>query len=391
MIRTKFIAFAGVAMSTLTTGAIMPILAPLIRSLNLSIQQGGLMLSVSSLAMAACAGPWGAASDRWGRAQVLLVGFAGMSLSYLLFAAVVQEGLSGGIAGTPLLLLLIAGRAAIIGFLAAIPAAAQALMADQTQESERASGMAIISAGNGLGLVLGPALGGLLATAGIVWPLLASAMLCLAGFALVSRGLPRGAPHPAAKLTPSAQRFPAALLPWLAASLVSWIAVVTMQVVPGFYFQDRLGLSTAQVSPWLAAALTLTGLALFGTQLLQARLLRWTPRRMIIVGSGLWTTGLLVLLGTATIGTYLAAFAVIGAAAGFMMAGSMAGASLAMASGRQGTIAGLTAVTLGIAMFAAPVAATALYELHRLLPFACLIAIVCCVGAIAASRPLPNK
>jgi MFS family permease len=55
----KAIVFASVALSGLTTGVILPIIAPLVRSLHLSVQQGGWMLSVSALAMAAMASPWG--------------------------------------------------------------------------------------------------------------------------------------------------------------------------------------------------------------------------------------------------------------------------------------------------------------------------------------------
>ena len=57
---------------------------------------------------------------------------------------------------------------------------------------------------------------------------------------------------------------------------MSWIAIVTIQIIAGSHFQDRLGLETAQVGPRLAMALTMTGLALFGTQMLRARFLGWS-------------------------------------------------------------------------------------------------------------------
>lgn len=96
----KPVVFASVALATLTSAVILPILAPLVRSLHLTVQQGGWMLSISSLAMAAMAAPWGLASDRWGRRRVLLIGFAGMFMAYVLFTAVVRQGLSGLFAGT---------------------------------------------------------------------------------------------------------------------------------------------------------------------------------------------------------------------------------------------------------------------------------------------------
>lgn len=51
-------------------------------------------------------------------------------------------------------------------------------------------------------------------------------------------------------------------------------------------------------------ALTTTGLALFGTQMLQARFLGWPARRMVVAGGAFWVAGRLALLGTATMGAY---------------------------------------------------------------------------------------
>jgi len=59
--------------------------------------------------------------------------------------------------------------------------------------------------------------------------------------------------------------------------------------------------------------------ALFATQLLQAKVLRWPARRKVVAGAVLWVGGLIVLPGTASMGTYVAAFGVLGAGAGFMI------------------------------------------------------------------------
>ena len=80
----------------------------------------------------------------------------------------------------------------------------------------------------------------------------------------------------------------------------------------------------------------------------------------------------------------MAAFAVLGAGAGFMMAGSMAGASLAVPTDRQGAVAGLIAATQGLALIAAPAASTALYALDRMLPFAVLAALLCALAVLFA-------
>jgi MFS family permease len=244
--------------------------------------------------------------------------------------------------------------------------------------------MALIGAASGVGLVLRPAVGGVLAMQGVIWPLVFAGALCLLAFFVVRAAVPHGAPRDTGRKPLPVHPLAPGLRSWLAASLMSWSAIVTMQVIPGFYFQDRLGLATMQVGPRLAAALTVTGVALFATQLLQAKVLRWPARRMVITGAALWVGGLIVLLGTASMSIYVAAFGVLGAGAGFMMAGSMAGASLAVPAGAQGAVAGLTAATQGIALVVAPIASTALYEVNKLLPFAFLAVLLCCVAVFFA-------
>jgi DHA1 family tetracycline resistance protein-like MFS transporter len=97
------------------------------------------------------AGPiWGRLSDRYGRRPVLLASLAGSVASYLWL----------GMADA--LWMLFAARA-IQGAMAGNIAAAQAYIADVTTPENRAKGMGLIGAAFGLGFILGPAIGGLLA------------------------------------------------------------------------------------------------------------------------------------------------------------------------------------------------------------------------------------
>lgn len=56
-----------------------------------------------------------------------------------------------------------------------------------------------------------------------------------------------------------------------AVGVLTMYSIVTIQISAGFYFQDRLGLTTAETGPLLAIALTLVGVALFVTQVMQVR------------------------------------------------------------------------------------------------------------------------
>ncbi|BCH28239.1 MFS transporter [Mesorhizobium sp. L-8-10] len=368
MNRTKLILAVSIALSVLATTLMLPILAPLIRELHLSVSQGGLMLSIGSLAMVITAPLWGTVSDRYGRKAAIVSGFAGIFVGFALFTVAVQTGLSGSLTVTALFIALTASRAFVGTFLSAVPAGAQALMADITTARERSSGMAIIGAATGLGLIVGPAVSGLLVTHGIILPLFAATALCVLG-AMVAAFLLKTEPAKPRAPAHNVSVFSAALQPWLFAGILLWVAVATTQISAGFYFQDRLGLDTGAAARMLSLALTLVGAAMFVVQLLQVGFLRFSPRILVLAGAGLWIAGLLLLLSMADALSYCLAYTLLGLGAGFLLPGVMAGASLAAGHDSQGVAAGLVSASQGIGFVIGPAVSTALYEWDKALPF----------------------
>jgi MFS family permease len=108
------------------------------------------LVAVYSLAQLVTAPLWGRLSDRVGRRPVLLASLTASALAYL------------WLGGATALWMLVAARG-FAGACAGNIAAAQAYIADVTQPEERARGMGLIGAAFGLGFMIGPALGGLLA------------------------------------------------------------------------------------------------------------------------------------------------------------------------------------------------------------------------------------
>ena len=101
---------------------------------------------------------WGRLSDRIGRRPVLLIGLAGSTVSYFLFAVVTQLGNRGDILGlSPLVWLFVTRIGA--GISGATISTAQAYIADCTDERSRGKGMAMIGAAFGIGFTFGPLLG----------------------------------------------------------------------------------------------------------------------------------------------------------------------------------------------------------------------------------------
>jgi MFS transporter, DHA1 family, tetracycline resistance protein len=135
-------------------------------------------------AMQFAGGPFlGGLSDRHGRRPVLLLCLLGTSLAYLLL------GLAQTLANLVLAVIL-AGAAS--GTLAT----AQAYIADSTTKEDRARGLGLIGAAFGLGLMAGPALGGLLSLHSLGAPALFASALALANCAFGYLTLPEShAPH----------------------------------------------------------------------------------------------------------------------------------------------------------------------------------------------------
>jgi DHA1 family tetracycline resistance protein-like MFS transporter len=150
-------------------GLIMPVMPDLMvevggGTLGAAALWGGL-LSTSFAAMQFLFGPVvGGLSDRFGRRPILLISLVAMAADYLLMA----------VAGTIWLLLI--GRI-IGGITAATHSTANAYIADISKPKEKSANFGLIGAAFGLGFVLGPFIGGLLAEYGTRAPFYAAAIL----------------------------------------------------------------------------------------------------------------------------------------------------------------------------------------------------------------------
>ena len=159
----------NVALDAMGIGLIIPVMPDLIREVNggtlAAAALWGGILSTSFAVMQFLFGPLlGGLSDRFGRRPVLLLSLVVMSADYLVMA----------VAGS--IWLLLAGRI-VGGITAATQATASAYMADISTPEKKAANFGLIGAAFGMGFVMGPLIGGLLAEYGTRAPFYAAAGL----------------------------------------------------------------------------------------------------------------------------------------------------------------------------------------------------------------------
>src|SRR6266404_9576113 len=154
-------------------GLIIPLLPFYGERFGASPQQVTILMAVYSLMAMLAAPVWGRLSDRIGRRPVLMASMLAAALAYLWL----------GLADA--LWMLFAARA-FGGACAGNIAAAQAYIADVTALEERARGMGTIGAAFGLGFIIGPVLGGVIAGDDLATADLQTPALIAAGLSLIA-------------------------------------------------------------------------------------------------------------------------------------------------------------------------------------------------------------
>lgn len=176
--RARLTVFLTILLDLIGFGMILPLLPFYAERFHATPFQIGLLFTSYSLTQLVFAPMLGRLSDRVGRRPLLLASIAGSVAAYLLFAAAPSYGV-----------LLLARSLA--GVAASNYGIAQAYMADVSAPGERSKAMGLVGAAFGMGFVLGPALGGILAQAGDprIVPL-AAAMLAAMNLFVAFFGLP---------------------------------------------------------------------------------------------------------------------------------------------------------------------------------------------------------
>ncbi len=177
------ILFFALMVVMLGFGMVMPIFPFLLDRMGGSGDDLGLLIALYAVMQLLCAPLWGSLSDRVGRKPILIVSMVGNGLTLLLL------GLS-----TQMWMLFVARTLSGLLSSATMPAAL-ATIGDNTAERDRGGGIGQLGAASGVGIILGPALGGLLAGDSLTTPFFVAAGLSLVSLLLIAWLLPESLPE----------------------------------------------------------------------------------------------------------------------------------------------------------------------------------------------------
>lgn len=257
--RTQFLViFLTILLSTIGFGVCIPVLPLYAEKFGASEFTNGLLTGVFALVMFVFAPLWGKLSDRIGRRPVLIFSVLGSAAGYFimgwagslmwLFVARIIDGASGGNI-----------------------AAAQAYIADITSQESRSKAMGMIGAAFGLGFIIGPAIGGILAKWSPHAPFYFVGVLCLVNALLVFTSLPESLPlekrkeaHTELPLRELLHHADSRIFVRVAASYFVCLAAFSiMTAVFSLFGKHRFGLDEQQIG-YIMAAIGVIGVIVQG-------------------------------------------------------------------------------------------------------------------------------
>lgn len=176
--RNLAILFFSLVVSMLGFGIIIPILPFYVEEFGGGGAEMGMLMTIFSAMQFVFSPVWGSLSDRIGRKPVLILGAFGNALSMTLM----------GFAANYWILLSARALAGVLS--SATMPAAMAFISDSTDERQRGGGMGIVGAAFGVGMTLGPGIGGVMTHLSLQAPFFFAAGTSILAMVLIGLFLP---------------------------------------------------------------------------------------------------------------------------------------------------------------------------------------------------------
>lgn len=353
----RFTLVLTVFLDLLGFGMILPILPFYAQDYGASDFQVGVLFASYSAAQLLFSPLLGRLSDRLGRRPLLLASIALNVVAHTAFAF------------APSLLLLVAART-LSGLAASNIGIAMAYMADVSARDERSQAMGLLGAAFGLGFVLGPAFGGLLAHFGRIAVPLGAAAFAAVNLVLAWARLPESLSLAVRRgsegerwFDPSRLAAVVADVPLFSLMLLAFVVTACfamMEATLALFAQARFGWGGVEIA-WLFVWI---GVLIVGIQggLIGPLVRRFGERRLLTAGVAVLAAGLLLMASATLPALLVAASGLLALGAGLHNPTYMGLLSRLADDASQGGVLGLSRSFSSLARVVGPLAGTALFQ-----------------------------
>ena len=347
------------------------IFAPLSREIGLSINQFGVLIAISNVALVFSSYYWGKRSQLIGRKKVFVIGLLSYGFAFLLFTFGIQVGLWGVFNPISLFIFLLIIRIIYGVLIGGIQPAAVAYMSDHTDSKDRTKGMALIGMAAGIGTTIGPVMGGTLAFIHPLFPMYCGALIALIGAGLAHKYLIQSIPE----ISESSQNktlkfYDSRILPFLIGWAVAFMVFTSVQIISAFYIQDQLGITEPdQVIKFTSIALLSMALTSTFMQAVVLQVLNISTETLLRICFLIFGVVLISISLVSSLTQFFLAYAGMGIAFSMITPSLNAAATLSVEPSEQGEVAGFLAGAPVVGMIFGPTIGTLLYNLDPTFPF----------------------
>lgn len=374
--------FSIIIVDLIGFGIVMPILPFYAENMGASPFELGFLLAIHAAMQFIFAPIWGRVSDRVGRRPVMLGTVAGTAVALL------------ALGFAPSLPWVFLARG-LSGIFAANISVATAYLADVTEPSERTRWMGMIGASFGIGFLLGPAIGGLLAPYGLEIPMFVAAGLAAVNFVAASAALKEPERHEERGTGTGIGRLEVLKIPAIArlstVNLFFSLAVTQLESMFALYMLNVFDYTARDVA-FILVAMALV-MALIQGGAIRPLAERFGERRLLLVGLVLMCGGIGLVPSAETVGVLMIPLLVSAVGRAIAQPPMMAWVSNLADERDRGSVMGTFQSAASLARVIGPLVAGLAYQFSPNWPFIIASALLVCaiLTALALEAPEPTS
>ena len=347
------------------------IFAPLSREIGLTINQFGVLIAISNVALVFSSYYWGKKSQLIGRKKVFVIGLIAYGFAFLLFTFGIQVGMWQILDPITLFVFLLIIRVIYGVLIGGIQPAAVAYMSDHTVKNDRTKGMALIGMASGIGTMIGPVMGGTMSFIHPLFPMYCGAGIALIGALLAQKYLIQSIPETSESNQAGTLKFyDSRIFPFLIGWSVAFMVFTSVQIISAFYIQDQLGITDPdQVIKYTSIALLSMALTSVFMQAVVLQILNISTEIPLKICFLIFGMVLVSISLVNSLSQFFLAYAGMGIAFSMITPSLNSAATLSVNPSEQGEVAGFLAGAPVVGMIFGPTIGTVLYNLDATYPF----------------------